>query len=167
MHLTNKLHLALLILWTGAVPVLHAQQDSTPLQPGTRIRVRMSNHLRPLIGTYFRRTDSTLVVDTDSGRATVVLGSVTGLWASNGKRYSHAALGLAVGAIAGLGAGAAIAAATTSNPRFSGFGGPDFTPASEGAIGGFVLGSLLGVIVGGNIRSEHWISVSVPAPRGN
>lgn len=119
MHLTSKLHLALFVLWTGAVPVLHAQQDSTPLHPGTRIRVRMSNHLRPLIGTYSRRTDRTLVVDTDTGRVTVALENVTRLWGSRG-RHSYATAGLGIGAVVGMGAGALIAAATTSSQRVSG-----------------------------------------------
>jgi hypothetical protein len=165
MHLTSKLYLALLILWTVPVPSLHAQQDST-LRPGTRIRVRMSNHLHLLVGTYARRTDSTLVVDTDTGPITVAVANVTGLWVSDGERHSHESMGLALGAIVGLTAGAVIGTATASNARFSGLGGPDFSPGSEGAIVGFVVGSLMGVMVGGSISSERWMQVSMPTPRG-
>ena len=74
MSFASKLGFMLLIT---CAPPLHAQQDST-LDPGARIRVLVPNQPKLLVGTFGGRTDSTLVLDTDSGQVTVPIEDVAG-----------------------------------------------------------------------------------------
>jgi hypothetical protein len=166
MSFASKLGLMLLI--TCASP-LHAQRDST-LDPGARIRVLVPNQPKLLVGTFGGRTDSTLVVDTDSGQVTLPIQDVAQLWVSGSKRHSHAALGALVGGLVGLGAGLVIGSATAQPCPQQGWEafGCEFgqLPQQGGAaLGGLALGVLAGAVIGGSGGGEHWTSVPLAAAR--
>jgi len=69
------------------------------------------------------------------------------------KSGGNTALGIALGALAGLGIGLIVGAATDKHDHKSGGWGIDFyvSPTAVGALSGISLGALIGGIIGGNI----------------
>ena len=69
------------------------------------------------------------------------------------KSGGNTALGIALGALAGLGIGLIVGAATDKHDHKSGGWGIDFyvSPTAVGALTGISLGALIGGIIGGNI----------------
>lgn len=166
MSFASKLGFMLLIT---CAPPLHAQQDST-LDPGAQIRVLVPNQPKLLVGTFGGRTDSTLVLDTDSGQVTVPIEDVAQIWVSNGKRHSHAALGALAGGLVGFGAGLVIGSATARPCPQQGWeavgcGLDQLSQQSGAAFGGLAIGVLVGAVIGGSGGGERWTSVPLAAAR--
>ena len=135
---------------------------SLPLVRGSRIRVRASVMVTPLIANYLElRRDTLVVVEEGAGRGiwTLALDQVQRLEASTGSRSMHppyimqgAAVGAAIGAAGGL-----IFASTFSPSDES----KKYSRVLTMGLGG-AIGALAGGIVGSRRMAEQWSRVPLP-----
>ncbi len=133
-----------------------------PLVRGSRVRVRASVMVTPLIANYLElRKDTLVVVEEGAGRGiwTLALDQVQRLEASTGSRSMHgpyimqgAVVGAAIGAAGGL-----IFASTFSPSDQS----KKYSRVLTMGLGG-VVGALAGGVVGSRRMAEQWSRVPLP-----
>jgi len=142
-------------------------QEPTLVEPGMRVRVSTApqgSRAEWTVGTVITVTADTLSIraDTDTAREIqVVRPAVTRLQVSRGEG-SKARTGLALGSLAGAGAGGAIGYAALHD-------GYDLAPrdaALVGAVPGAVIGGLVGLGIGSGARRERWQDIRIAAASG-
>ncbi len=138
------------VLLTGLPAAVVAQDVSA----GQRVRVEVSSSVRHTGSLVWLDRDS-VVVGTNAGRHTVPAGSLTRMEISLGRR-GHPWLGAAVGAAAGIAAGALLFNSSTSACTGSG----NYEENCRWYRAGIAVGSAgLGALAGLAIRTERWQSV--------
>lgn len=145
-----------------SVPLARAQ-DATVLLPGTRVRIVAAGiDPRERTGRIVHATRDTITFRSDENPATrtLALSDIASIDISGGEqthRGRDALYGLAIGGAAG----AAISAATYSEPKCSIYCAPYHGRSgvtASGAIAGSVFGAALGAFVFANFdKTERWV----------
>lgn len=142
-------------------------QAAPPVKPGSRVRVVTTvpdSGTRLITGRLLELSGDTVALQTDSTVQTLVLEPNERLEVFNG--YGNGALGALAGIAGGAGIGALLyarfeklcdARAASDCPLFQPRTRAD--AASRGALVGGLCGLVLGVTIGRQIRSGHWIPV--------
>lgn len=155
-----------LVLACIILPNVAAAQS---IMPGARVRVVDASSEHPLmVGTLVRLVGDSVTIFSESNLAS---SSAYTVWAVGGQRrlevrtveHDQALVGALLGGLAGAAAGYAIASGTPDNC------GNSFAmcipPSSLGAMGGSLVGILVGGIIGKGIRSDEWRRVDRPPVR--
>jgi hypothetical protein len=132
-----------------------------PILPGTRVRVKASNLVTPLIATYLEMRGDTAVFIESVGRGlwSLALDQITSVERSAGEQRRNrsyivksAAIGVPVGAFLFWGA-TGIFDTGDSTRTFS---------RGTTALLGAVVGGVVGGIIGTRFATEHWSPVPLP-----
>jgi hypothetical protein len=159
---TKRLPLLLVFSWSLAMPCSAKAQRTPPLIRWQRIRLATTDvPSYRLDGLFVRRTDSALVLSTDTGQVSVLLTDVRGIWVhrAHGGRRSTTLLLSAVGGLA-LGTAAALVAVPRCHPDSASWFWDTQSLFSDIAGCGrawFMLGGLLlGTETGLRLSRAHW-----------
>lgn len=136
----------------AVTPLLPVAAQAPPIEPGTRVRVTISDRGIRHVGALRAVHSDTLVLDT----LRLVRTAITRLEVSPGRR-GHAALGAAIGAV-GLGVVGAVVGYEICQAADC---GDDADGAMLGGGAGVVLGGLIGLGVGALIKTDRWEETSL------
>lgn len=146
---------------TPATPATPGRLGALPILPGTRVRVKASNLVTPLVATYLEMRGDTAVFIESVGRGlwSLALDQITSLERSAGEQRRNssyviksAAIGVPIGALAFWGV-TGIFRTGDSTRKFS--------RGATAALGA-VVGGVVGGIVGTRFATEHWSPVPLP-----
>jgi len=138
-----------------------AQQDTTGLVPGRRIRVHQHNN-KKLVGSFVAMDSASLAMVTNAGvTVRVPRGDVAGLDLSQGTK-SNAGKGALTGLLIGAAGGALIGVASSSadDGDFIDLSAGEYA-VGIGAVFG-VLGAGVGALIGSGSRSDKWAPTAWP-----
>jgi hypothetical protein len=174
-EMRSKTFVVATLLLFGIQPL--SAQDS-PLEPGARVRLQVCDPHSTLFtrrgaasvctarmeGTFVAVSRDTFRLQTEMQvtPSTIPFTSISQLEVSRGRK-SHTLLGLAVGSLVGLGAGAL--AGGSVDCYALGFRDDGVTCVLIGAGAGLVAGSILGAVTGALIRTERWEEVPLEQVR--
>ena len=127
---------------------------------GARVRVvDTGTHASLLKGTFVRVAADSVFVTASDSTAFMMLGGPHQLQVSGG-RHGHPFKGMGIGFVAGAGLGAIIGSATYSDSDCAdAFFCNKKINTGVDAIGGALLGLLVGGIVGASVKTEKWRSI--------
>jgi hypothetical protein len=157
----QSMRVTLVAVALSALPTLSGAQGSPPLEPGSRVRVSVTEPgSRPFVGTLEALQDERLLLRVDEHSHPIPIGAIRRVEVSRGRRSSTR--WTAIGAIAG-GAAGALAGGCLANRDDYGVlcGGQNDTKYVIGGITGGLAGGALAAWLG---RSERW--ETVPLERG-
>ena len=153
--------LVLSLVSLAAAQGSQAQQDTTGLVPGRRIRVhQQDNHT--LVGNFASMDSASLALVTTAGDTVQVpRGDIAGLDLSQGSK-SNAGKGALTGLLIGAAGGALIGVASSSadDGDFIDFSAGEYA-VGIGAVFG-VLGAGVGALIGSGSRSDKWAPTAWP-----
>jgi len=159
---TKRLPLLLVVAWSVALPRSAKAQSTPPLIRWQRMRLATTDvPSHRLDGLFVRRTDSALVLSTDTGRVSVLLTDVGGIWVRRTRagRRSNILLLSAIGGLA-LGTTTALIAVPRCHPdpEIVGWDAHSvFTEIAGCGRGWFMAGGLLlGTLTGLRLYRDHW-----------
>ena len=164
--LARRSHRIALVLAGIVLPSAAAAQV---VVPGARVRIVDVSSNRPLmVGQLVRQAGDSVTILSEENLAAAAAHTV---WVVGGQRrlevrtavHRHAAVGLLLGGMAGAAVGYAIGSSAPNNCANSWF--LCISPAETGAMGGSLLGMVIGAVVGHGARSEDWRRVD-QAPVG-
>ncbi|MGQ0646464.1 MAG: hypothetical protein ACT4P7_02765 [Gemmatimonadaceae bacterium] len=132
------------------------------MAPGTRVRVRSSTLVAPLVANFMQmRGDTAVFIEDAAGRGiwSLVVSDISRLELSDGERRRNRGpivRGATYGGIAGVVVGFAFAAIASPSDSTKKFSRP--LNATVGAL----LGGGIGGVVGSRVGMERWTEVSLP-----
>jgi len=143
-------------------PAPGSAQPSVPVAPGTRVRVRASTLVAPLIANFLEsRADTLLFFEEGAGRGiwSVPVDKLQRLERSVGHQSGHRPYilrGAAIGAGVGLAAGLIFAATLSpSDPE------REYNRPLTGGVGA-LFGAGIGGLVGSRRKAEQWAEIRLP-----
>jgi hypothetical protein len=139
-----------------------AAQQAIPIAPGTRVRVRATNLVAPVVANFLQmRGDTAVFIEDAAGRGvwSLHVSDITKLERSNGERKANQPY-IVRGAIIGGGAGLVGGLLIASSLKPSDSGKKYSRGASGGA--GLLVGAVVGGIIGSRFGAERWTAVSLP-----
>jgi hypothetical protein len=151
----------LAVPWLAAPPPITAQETSTPLAVGERVRARVAPGGRRYTGSLIAlRSDTLVLQDRQRGAVSLPLLSVMQLERSRGPGWCRRRPGSRIGCVAlGIVSGALIGG--TIGFQTTKCDGCDLH--GIGVILGAPVGAAVGLIVGAIAGGERWERVAVPA----
>jgi hypothetical protein len=153
--------LVLTLLSFVAPQAARAQQDTTGLVPGRRIRIHQEGNQK-LVGSFVAMDSASLAMVTTAGDTVrVPRSNVTGLDLSQGTK-SNAGKGAITGLLIGGGVGIVLGLAASSDAEGSFFDvGAGTWAAGSGLFFGAV-GAGIGALIGSGSRSDKWAPTAWP-----